>query len=44
MPQPAALGANQCLLWVMSRHSVTYPLCPLFPSKRTFVSAVCTSA
>ena len=39
-------GAMQwrCPLWVMSRHRVTSGSCPLFPSKRTFISAVCTSA
>jgi hypothetical protein len=31
-------------LRVMSRHRVTSASCPLFPSKRTFISAVCTSA
>ena len=33
-----------CPLWVMSGHRVTSASCPLFPSKRTFISAVCTSA
>ena len=33
-----------CPLWVISRHRVTSASCPLFPSKRTFISAVCTSA
>ena len=33
-----------CPLWVISGHRVTSVPCPLFPSKRTFISAVCTSA
>ena len=28
----------------VSRHRVTSASCPLFPSKRTFISAVCMSA
>ena len=35
---------SKCPLWVMSRHRVTSASCPLLPSKRTFISAVCTSA
>ena len=31
-------------LWVMSRHRVPSASCPFFPSKRTFVSAIDTSA
>src|SRR6478672_7490616 len=30
--------------WIISRHRVTSASCPLFPSKRTFISAFCTSA
>ena len=33
-----------CPLWVKSSHRATSASCPLFPSKRTFISAVCTSA
>ena len=35
---------THCPLWVMSRYRVTTASCPLFPSKRTFISTVCTSA
>ena len=31
-------------LWVISGHRLTSASCPLFPSKRTFISAICTSA
>jgi peptide-methionine (R)-S-oxide reductase len=31
-------------LWLCSRYRVTSASCPLFPSKRTFISAVCMSA
>ena len=31
-----------CPLWVKSRHRVTSASCPLFPSKQTFINAVCT--
>jgi hypothetical protein len=34
----------QCPLWVKSRHRIASASCPLFPSKRTFISAVCSSA
>ena len=34
----------ECPLWVISRHRLTSASCPLFPSKRTFINAVCTSA
>ena len=33
-----------CPLWVISRHRVTPASCPLYPQKRTFVSASGTSA
>jgi hypothetical protein len=31
-------------LWVISGNDITPASCPFFPSKRTFISAVCTSA
>src|SRR6516225_10997297 len=34
----------RCPLWVKSRHSTTADQCPLYPQKRTFVSAVVMSA
>ena len=38
------LDARPCPLWVISGHRLTSASCPLFPLKRTFLSAVCTSA
>src|SRR6478752_7949250 len=35
---------SECPLWVKSRHRVTSASCPLFHSKRTFISAVYTPA
>ena len=38
-----ATRVDECPLWVMSRHRLRSASCPLFASKRTFISAVCTS-
>ena len=43
-PNGTRTANTTCPVWIMSRHYVTSTPCPLFPSKRTFISAVCTSA
>ena len=35
------VDAAKSLFWVMSRHRVTSASYPLFPSKQTFIGAVC---
>ena len=37
-------AARACLIRVSSRHRVPSASCPICPSKRTFISALCTSA
>ena len=38
-PQNVSLSdMDKCPLWVISRHCITSASCPLFPSKRTFIS------
>jgi len=40
----SSLCAEESPLWVIGRHRVTSASCPLFPSKRIFVSALSMSA
>ena len=43
-PPPSAFSGQRCPNWVTSRHRVMSASRPFFPSKRTFIDAVCTSA